>query len=319
VVVEKGSTQNYRRFAILSWLTLGYTVVVIVWGAFVRATGSGAGCGKHWPACNAQIVPRSPSLETMIEFSHRLSSGLALLLVLALVICAWRWFAKGHALRRASAWALLFILIEALIGAGLVLLGLVAENDSVARAVVIAIHLVNTFILLAALTYCAWFAQLKQSRPLQWRAPRKSLVYCGLGALLFLLVGASGAIVALGDTLFPASSLQEGWEAKFAAGAHFLVKLRWWHPLLAVGSIFYWVFLVQHLNAEATDRAQLQSGRALMVALLFQLALGLVNVLLLAPIWLQLSHLVLADAIWILICIFCMQALSLAKVDRSQL
>src|SRR5262245_62215656 len=85
-----------KAFIRFAWLTLGITIVVIVWGAVVRATGSGAGCGSHWPLCNGVVVPRSPSMATLIELGHRLTSGLALLLVLGLVIGAWRQIGRAH-------------------------------------------------------------------------------------------------------------------------------------------------------------------------------------------------------------------------------
>jgi heme A synthase len=95
---------------------------VILWGAFVRATGSGAGCGSHWPLCNGELVPRAPQVETVIEFIHRATSGLAFLLVLGLFVLAWRVYPKGDLVRRAAALSFLFIVTEALVGAGLVLL-----------------------------------------------------------------------------------------------------------------------------------------------------------------------------------------------------
>jgi len=144
---------TFKRFA---WGVLGYNIFVILWGALVRATGSGAGCGKHWPLCNGEVIPRAQSLETLIEFSHRLTSGLALILVLILFFWARRKFEKGQFERKWSGISLVLILIEALIGAGLVLLELVADNSSVARAFALGLHLANTFFLLAMLACHSW-------------------------------------------------------------------------------------------------------------------------------------------------------------------
>ncbi|MFN8454080.1 MAG: COX15/CtaA family protein [Anaerolineae bacterium] len=74
------------RFAKYVWTVLAYNLAVILWGAFVRASGSGAGCGSHWPLCNGEVIPRTPQMETLVEFTHRLTSGLALLLVIGLTI-----------------------------------------------------------------------------------------------------------------------------------------------------------------------------------------------------------------------------------------
>jgi protoheme IX farnesyltransferase len=82
-----------------AWGVLVWNVLVALWGAYVRATGSGAGCGAHWPTCNGEIIPRAPQVETLIEFTHRATSGLAFLAVLALLILALRTLPKGHPAR----------------------------------------------------------------------------------------------------------------------------------------------------------------------------------------------------------------------------
>src|SRR5690242_12260676 len=108
-----------------AWSVLAYNVAVILWGAYVRATGSGAGCGEHWPLCNGQVLPRAPALATMIEYSHRLTSGVALLSVIVLLVWTYRVTPPGPA-RKAAALSAFFILTEAAVGAGLVLFQLVA-------------------------------------------------------------------------------------------------------------------------------------------------------------------------------------------------
>src|ERR1051325_10627142 len=118
------------RFAAFSWGVLAYNLAVIVWGGYVRASGSGAGCGSHWPLCNGVVLPRAAAVETVIEFSHRLTSGIALLLVVWLLVKTWRALPAGHAARRGAAWSLAFMLSEAGLGAGLVLFQLVADNAS---------------------------------------------------------------------------------------------------------------------------------------------------------------------------------------------
>ena len=140
-----------------AWGVLAYNLAVILWGAYVRASGSGAGCGAHWPLCNGEVIPRAPSVATLIEYSHRLTSGLALLGVVALLVWTWRACAAGHPARRGAVLSLLFIITEAAVGAGLVLFELVADNATMARAMFMAAHLVNTFLLVAALTLTAWW------------------------------------------------------------------------------------------------------------------------------------------------------------------
>ena len=282
------------RLKPLAWLTLSWNVAVILWGAFVRASGSGAGCGAHWPLCNGEVVPRAPAVATLIEFTHRLTSGVALLLVLFLAFRVFRSRPKGHPARRAAALSVVFILSEAAVGAGLVLFRLVADNESVARALFMSVHLMNTFVLLACLTLTAHFCST-DARP-SLAAGRAWPFAAGAAALL--LVGTSGAIAALGDTLYPSRSLLGGLAADLSPTAHALVRLRLAHPLLAlVGAAAAAFAALPALRAG--DAPSRRAARTVVGLLLLQLRAGLANVALLAPVWLQLVHLLLADLVWI--------------------
>lgn len=299
---------HQRRFATYTWIVLVYNLAVILWGAFVRATGSGAGCGAHWPRCNGEVIPRAPSTETLIEFTHRLTSGIVLVMVVILVIWAWRAYPRGHRVRLGALWSLIFTIIEALVGAGLVLFELVADNDSTARAVSMAVHLVNTFLLLAAVTLTAWWAsggpavRLKHQGVVGW--------LLGLGFAAMLVVGASGAVTALGDTLFPAESLAEGLREKFSPTAHLLIRLRVLHPVLAIATGFYLFFVARLVSRLRPDPAIERFARATMLLFAVQLVAGAVNVALLAPVWMQLLHLLLADLVWITLVLLAASALS---------
>ncbi len=283
------------RFTKYVWLVLAYNLAVILWGAYVRATGSGAGCGAHWPLCQGEVVPREPEVETLIELSHRLSSGLVLIFALILVIWAFKVFPKGSLVRKGAVVTLGFTLTEALVGAGLVLFGLTAQNDSAARAVSIAVHLVNTFLLLASLSLTAWWAACGEPARFEWK-PRSWLLTVAWVGTLF--IGVSGAITALGDTLFPASSLMEGFSQDFDASAHFLLRLRVYHPLVAVIVSGYILGLIRWLQRDRQWERK-WVFRLLTSLMITQLAAGAINVVLLAPVWMQLVHLLLADLVWI--------------------
>ncbi len=283
-----------NRFARFAWGTLAYNLLVILWGAVVRATGSGAGCGSHWPLCNGEILPRAASVELLIEFSHRLTSGVALIATVVLVVWAYRRYAKGHVVRRAAAWAMFFMITEALVGAGLVLLEYVAFDQSVARAYWMAAHLLNTFLLLAALTLTAWWASGQPAG--QWRNQGLVGGTLALAGLALLLLGSSGAVTALGDTL----TMRGGISPETSAYVARLVDLRIYHPLLAlvVGALVAlaaWVTATQRPSPQT-----LRLSRALVALYIVQLLVGAVNVALKAPVAMQLVHLLLADALWIL-------------------
>mgnify|MGYP001036700007 CR=1 FL=1 len=306
-----------RRFAAYTWALLAYNLVVILWGAFVRATGSGAGCGAHWPTCNGEVIPRAPQVETMIEFTHRLSSGLVLLLVIGLVVWAYRAFPKGDPVRWGALFSLIFTITEALVGAGLVLFELVADNDSMARAWSMAIHLINTFLLLGAVTLTAWWA----SGGAQLRLRNQGAVGRVLlgGFLGMLLLGVSGAITALGDTLFPAGSLAEGLRQDFSPTAHILIQLRIWHPVIAVAVGFYLFFAARFVAQQRHTVLTRRFAWGVMALFGIQLIAGVVNLALLAPVWMQLVHLLLADLVWITLVLLSAAALAQPLPQTSPL
>lgn len=284
------------RLTRFSWFVLAFNIAVILWGVAVRATGSGAGCGSHWPLCNGEVVPQAPRMATVIEFSHRATSGLALLLVVALAVAAFRGRRAGDPTRKAAAAGVLLMLSEAAVGAGLVLFRLVADNQSMARAMFMGTHLVNTFFLLAALTLTAHFAA--GGAPLRLRGqgwPGTRLTAgLALGLLGLLLSGVSGAVAALGDTLFPAHSLAQALGQDFSATGHLLIRLRLLHPAIAIGAGILAILLTIQPREGAARRARWTA-----VFVFCQWIAGVVNVLLLAPVWMQMVHLLLADLVWI--------------------
>ncbi len=286
-----------NRFSKFAWGVLAFNMAVVVWGAYVRATGSGAGCGSHWPLCNGVIIPREPAIETIIEFSHRLTSGLAFLLVLGLLIWARRAYPKGHHVRLAATWAMVFMVSESLVGASLVLFKWVAGNVSMARVVVMGIHLLNTFVLVAFIALAAWWSAGGKRFSLR----DQGWVVWGLllGLVGVMVMSMAGSVTALGDTLFPSASLAEGLQQDFDASSHFLIRLRVWHPFIAVGVGAYLLFLAQQLNAARPSLYVNRAVWALRILYVVQLGAGLLNLILLVPVWMQLIHLFLATLVWI--------------------
>jgi heme A synthase len=289
------STSAQDRCARFAWAVLAYNLAVVLWGAYVRATGAGAGCGNHWPLCNGEVIPLHPAVKTMVEYSHRLSSGLAGVLVLGLLVWAAMAFPKGHPARLGAALAFLFVMVEGLLGAGLVLLQHVAKNASIARAYSLSAHLINTLVLIACLTLAAWWSSGGARVRL-----RGAALWSALASLaVLILMGVSGALAALGDTLFPPASLAEALRQDFAPSVHLFVRLRVLHPFIAVAGGGWLLYSAISLTVQKTaglPRALPLWAGALVAV---QIAAGLVNVLLLAPVWMQLVHLLLADLLWI--------------------
>ena len=295
-------------FARFAWGVLAYDLAVVAWGAYVRATGSGAGCGRHWPLCNGEIVPQSPRIQTLVELSHRVSSGVALVLSAALLVWALRAFPRGHLVRKGAAVGMGLMLMEAGIGAALVLFELVAHDASMKRALSVSLHLGNTFLLLAATALTAWWASGGARPSVRGQRAVVSLLAAPVVAMFF--VGASGAITALGDTLFPPSSLAAGLAQDLAPGAHAFIRLRALHPLLAsltAGVIIITSGLVRALRPSRSVRVLSRVAAVLAIA---QVAAGLLDVATLAPVWLQLVHLVMADAVWVALVLLAAAALA---------
>jgi len=285
------------RFAKFCWLVLAYNVLVILWGAFVRATGSGAGCGSHWPLCNGEIIPRAPAIETLIEFTHRLTSGLAGLLVLAMVVWAFQTYPRGHIVRRGVLGSLVFIITEALVGMLLVRYEWVARDVSYGRAVMMAVHLANTLLLLGALTLTAYWA----SGGARFRLRGQGWTGIGvLGALLLMmLVGISGAVTALGDTLLQLGAIQQS-----LVIGQTLLALRIYHPWMAILISVYMITVLTTLALQRPTRLTLRLAVAFNLLYVGQLLLGALNVWLKAPVWMQLVHLAITDTLWVMLVIF---------------
>ncbi len=288
--------QKRAKFARYVWGVLIYNLVVILWGAYVRVSFSGDGCGAHWPTCGnafASAMTNAPKIEGL----HRLSTGVVIPLIIAQLFFAFRLFPKGHQARAGSVACFVFTFSEALIGAVLVLYKLVAHNPSAYRALADSMHLVNTFLLIAALTLTAWWSEGKPSLRLRGQGA----VVPALATLMIasLFVGISGHIAALGDMLFPSSTVIEGIRADFSPTGSFLQHLRPYHPFLSVGLGIYAILLSRTIARQRPDLQSPRFARFCVWLFVIQIAAGFLNLFLNAPIWMQIVHLFLADLLWI--------------------
>ena len=300
-VVETPLSEPQRRDRILAWSVLVFNVFVILGGAIVRATGSGDGCGASWPTCTDRIFPSNPGVETVIEFSHRITSALAILGVFALYILARHLYPNGHWVRRAAGVSIILIGVESLLGASLVIFGWVDQDASIGRMIVVPLHLINTYLLLGSLTLTAWWASGNPvpSKFVDDRTRRQLAI--GAGGLL--LVGAMGALNALSDTLYPAESFFSGVQQELSADSPWLVQLRVLHPIVAVAVGFGVAYLTMRLSTSATNTPKRASAIIIGLVVL-QFFAGLVNVMLATPLETQIVHLAFADAMWIAYVIF---------------
>ena len=274
------------HFVAFAWFVLAWNVLVGIEGAFVRATGSGAGCGNHWPLCNGQVLVGTRATATLIEFAHRSMTGIDTALILALVFWAFRRFPAHHAARFGAALSTIFLVTEALIGAALVKFGLVVNDASIAREAVLSIHLTNTLTLLACITLTAWWGGGQRRIVPEWKA------WASLAVALALAI--TGAMTALADTLYPVQSLAAGFAQDLNPNAGFALKLRAIHPFFAAAAA---IWLIYYAITRLTTARPLAQGLIAIVAA--QLIAGAANLLLLTPIAMQLLHLLLAYVLWI--------------------
>ncbi len=294
VGAQKQPSAALRRFA---WAVLAYFIAVILWGGLVRATGSGAGCGDHWPLCNGTVMQHSPRVDTMIEFTHRITSGLSFFSALGLMVWVLAATVRGHLARAASVAVVIFTLIEAVIGALLVKLGLTAQSQSPLRAPYLALHLTNTLLLLAALTLTAHFLSRARGytrKTIRMVAPAGAIA----GVLIVLVVGVTGSLAALGDTLFPARSIGSALAEDFSATSGWLVRWRWTHPTVAFFASIFLIWLLVRGARRSTDWDNRGLSALVLILLAAQYLLGVLDVVLLAPVWLQVAHLLGADVLW---------------------
>lgn len=289
------------RFAKYAWFVLAYNVLVILWGVFLRASKSGDGCGQHWLTCHGEVVPSAPELKTFIEFFHRIMSALDGLIVLILMIWAiriWRRDRTQSALMKMAIGSFFFVLVEGAIGAGLVLTGNTAGSYSESRPLWAMGHLISTFILLVFMSLTAWYAS--GGKVFSFRnQPSKNIVLLGIGVVGILLVGMSGSLAALSNMLFPSTSLAEGIAKDFSDTSHFLLRLRISHPIVSVAVSVYLFFLATWISKKTSESWTKKIAGYLALLILVQVVFGGLTLVMLAPIVMQVGHLLLADLIWI--------------------
>jgi cytochrome c oxidase assembly protein subunit 15 len=283
-----------RGFA---WGVLVYFIIVFLGGTLVRATGAGAGCGDHWPLCNGTVVQHHPRLDTIIEFTHRIMSGFSLFAVLGLLAWTFAGTIRGHLARAAAVAAVAFTVIEAILGALLVKLGLTAQSQSPIRPAYLSLHLTNTLLLLAALTLTAHLLSRRKGYlrgSVRLVAPFGAVV----AVLVVMIVGVTGSLAALGDTLFPASSLGSALAQDFSTTSGWLVRWRWMHPTVAILAGLFLIWLLRHAvrNRANWDNRRLSTAIVLLLAVVY--TLGVLDVVFLAPLWIQVAHLLAADTLW---------------------
>ena len=298
---------NINRFAQFSWFLVAYNILVIVWGALVRASKSGDGCGSHWPLCNGETIPVAATAKTLIEFSHRVTTGLDGILVVGLAAWAIVYFKNNKPIFYSALLSLFFVLTEGAIGAFLVKFELVADNISLNRAILMSFHLVNTLILLFFLTANSWFASSFNTLKIDIG---RSILF-GTSFLLVIIVGMSGAVSALGNTLFPGHKMSEALaQPEVSSLLKAFVWLQLAHPFLSILMSVYIIALAQRWRSALNNQTTKLFANWTLAFVALQMFFGTLNLIFSAPIWMQLVHLFLALLLWVGLILLALSVLS---------
>jgi cytochrome c oxidase assembly protein subunit 15 len=193
--------------------------------------------------------------------------------------------------------SVIFTLLEAVLGALLVKLGYTAQSQSPLRPAFLALHLANTLLLLAALTLTAHLLSRGKGYlrgSVRLVAPFGAVV----AVLVVMVVGITGSLAALGDTLFPASSLGLALAQDFSATSGWLVRWRWMHPTVAFFASIFLIWLLVRAAQHTTHWDNRRISALVLVLLAVVYTLGILDVVLLAPLWVQVAHLLAADTLW---------------------
>jgi heme o synthase len=302
-LVDSGSAPSYKRFATGSIILLFLTVSVIVFGAFVRASLSGDGCGTGWPMCENTIVPVGAQLKTYIEASHRISTEVLWLLVVGFMVWAYRLFPKGHAARKASLGAFIFTTVSGLIGAILVIFKLVTHDTSLARAITMPMHLLNTFALMASMALMVHFARGGRVPSFGGHGGLASSFKWTMGA--FFALGMTGAVSAMGKTAYAtklasANTFMERVQMHVGSEASPILKGGLLHPLMAMAAGLLLLLTCRLAMDQRRGNEHVENwGRWTIWLYVIQMGFGIMNLVASAPVWMQLTHLAIALGNWV--------------------
>ena len=291
-----------------SLATAGLTtsILSILAGAIVRATGSGDGCGASWPTCNGRVIPSLETSSEIIEFSHRSISGVLLIVTLLL-------FVKSkdpdtpllH--KKIINYLTFFVLLEAAIGAVIVIYEWVGLNSSLPRIIAVPLHLVNTFALLGFYTLIFYLLRESENKLSNFFDKRIKIAF-----VLFFLTGATGSITALADVLFPSASFVEGFIEDFDSTSEVLTRLRILHPFV---STILSIFLFSESNRFKKELAIDTS--TIKVLVIVGVILGVLNVVSNIILPLSILHLLLADLLWITYVYKAVEKATLLKIPQN--
>ena len=299
----KVSQSRYFQYVKALW---AYTLIVILWGAWVRVSKSGDGCGRSWPLCRGEVLPdNTTDISTWIEWIHRFSTGIFGLAVILLVIMAFKVFPAGHKIRRLCLWTLFFTLTEALIGAKLVLSELVGDVSSVQRAFVMSIHQINSLLLTGSLAMSFKYPPIS-CKNILFKQDKYIKLKGYILEVGFLLLSVMGVIAALSSTLFPSESLIEGFWLDIQRNSHWLIQWRVFHPVFAICYIAVSLFLLLSFKLKIRENIIMKAEflqhtikvNHLMLLYILAFVIGLTNLLTLSPVILKLAHLTITHVLW---------------------
>lgn len=291
-------SKNHVWFSRYCNVLIAYTILVIAWGSWVRISGSGAGCGEHWPLCNGKAIPLGEGSKTWVEVSHRYST--ALFGILAIFLCGWSYRVQSKKnLHRVGAWAVLaFTIFEALIGRLLVIEGLVDQDDSLGRAVLMPLHLVNTSLLLFAEVLTVESLQLSITQTVIRRG-RHLILPMALLMIIFVLL-TTGALASLATQIAPSSNFIEGIHADLNPTSHIAVRLRPLHLITGFTVFMTAILTVVYRPVPLQSFFACPSSKNFSYGVIVMALLGTLTLAFHSPVYLKMAHLITATVLVVL-------------------
>jgi heme A synthase len=293
---EQTVSKQPRAFINLAMTTTLLTVGLITFGALVRVTDSGLGCGNSWPLCNGTVIPPLDNLTAWVEWSHRLIAILIGLLGIGMLVLAVRGYQKNN---------------RAVVTITFIAAGLFAFQSGLGALVVIfdlpptvvTLHLASAMLLLATLLLSVIFAWHRPPPVQTSRDNVTTLAYVTMAlSLLIILTGAlvrgSGATLACPD--YP---LCNGEVLPFGQGA--LETVHMMHRFAVVGLGLMLIMLVWYVYRGGRSALLRRLSLLALVLYFSQAIVGAFFVLSSAsPIW-GVAHVGLASSVWALLVAIC--------------
>ncbi|MBY6180597.1 COX15/CtaA family protein [Staphylococcus warneri] len=270
----------------LKWLSVLATIImtfVQLGGALVTKTGSEDGCGSSWPLCNGAFLPQNLPIQTIIELSHRAVSALSLIVVLWLVITAWKHIGYIKEIKPLSIISVGFLLLQALVGAAAVIW---QQNDYV-LALHFGISLVSFSSVFLITLIVFSIDQKYEADEVIIKKPLRTLTW--LMAIIVYLTIYTGALVRHTDSSLAYGAWPVPFEDIVPHNVHDWVQFA--HRGMALVTFMWIMFTFIHAVKNYADNRTIKYGyTATFILVILQVVTGALSVITNVNLFIALLH-----------------------------